>query len=485
MNDTRSQPLAGVRAMLLAICTAALPVPASAVDPFGTDRLAPANQGAPWNGGDDACPRLAATTGALTLAGVIERALCHHPQTRQSWTAARNQAAQVGRNRAAYLPEVTIDGQAGASRTWPRNGGAVSQESTSASATVSYLLFDFGARDANFDTARQLLEAANWSHNATLQSVFLAAIQSYYQLFATGANVEAALQAEKASEESMKAAETRYRVGTGTPADRLQAKTAFSQARLTRTRAEGERRVAAGVLANAIGLDADAEVDLASPRIQAPDPATDARVRELVDYARMLRPDLAAAEAKVQAARAQVRVALAAGKPTVSLTGSAGLSDSNSASLASSGAVGISVSFPLFTGYRNTYDIRSAQIQVEAREADRDQLRNQVSLDVWRAYQSLATERTALVNAEDLLQSALESENVARGRYKAGAGTFIDLLNAQSAAASARFQSVQARYNWHLAKAALASALGTLDLAALPGNADTVVIDTTRSTARK
>ncbi len=484
MNSTRTRPLICLRiAALLALFAAALP--ASAADPFGTDKLTPPNQSLPWSGGADACARLAATTGALTLAGIIERALCNNPQTRQSWADARVQAAQVGRNRAAYLPEVTIAGQAVAGRTWPRDEGAVSQENISAAATVSYLLFDFGARDANLDNARQLLEAANWSHNATLQSVFLSAIQSYYQLFAAGANVEAALEGEKASEESFKAAETRYRVGAGTPADRLQAKTAYSQAQLIRTRAEGERRIAAGVLANAIGLDADAEVELAPPRIQAPDPATDARVRELVDYARMLRPDLAAAEAKVQAARAQVRAAQAAGKPTISLTGSTGLSDSNSASLASSGAVGISVSFPLFTGYRNTYDIRTAEFQVEAREADRDQLRNQVSLDVWRAYQSLATERTALVNAEDLLQSALESENVARGRYKAGAGTLIDLLNAQSAAAGARFQSVQTRYNWHLAKAALASALGTLDLAALSGNADTVIIDTSRSAARK
>ncbi len=484
MNKTRSRPSAGLCiAALLALVAAARPV--IAADPFGTERLAPPNQGVPWSGGVDACSRQASTTGPLTLAGVIERALCNNPQTRQSWTAARIQAAQAGRSRAAYFPEVTIDGQTGASRTWPRDGGAFSQESVSASATVSYLLFDFGARDANLDNARQLLEAANWSHNATLQSVFLSAIQSYYQLFAAGANVEAALEAEKASEESLRAAQTRYRVGAGTPADRLQAKTAYSQAQLTRTRAEGERRAAAGVLANAIGLDADADVELAPPRIEAPDATTDARVRELVDYARRLRPDLAAAEAKVEAARAQVRAAQAAGKPTLSLTGSTGLSDSNSASLASSGAVGISVRFPLFTGYRNTYDIRTAEIQVEARQADRDQLRNQVSLDVWRAYQSLATERTALVNAEDLLQSALESENVARGRYKAGAGTLIDLLNAQSAAASARFQSVQARYNWHLAKAALASALGTLDLTALSGNADTVVIDTSRSAPRK
>ena len=484
MNNTRYRPFAGLCiAALLAVSGAERP--ASAADPFDTDKLTPPNQSVPWSGGADACSRQGASTGPLTLAGVIEQALCNNPQTRQSWTAARIQAAQVGRSRADYLPEVSIDGQASAGRTWPADGGTFSQESYSASATVSYLLFDFGLRDANLDSARQLLVAANWSHNAALQSVFLFAIQSYYQLFAAGANVEAALEAEKASEESLKAAETRYRVGTGTPADRLQAKTAYSQALLIRTRAEGERRTAAGVLANAIGLDADAEVELAPPRLQAPDPTTDARVRELVDYARMLRPDLAAAEAKIQAARAQVRAAQAAGRPTISLTGTAGLADSNSASLASSGAVGIRVSIPLFTGYRNTYDIRSAEIQVEASQADRDQLRNQVSLDVWRAYQALATERTALVNAEDLLQSALESENVARGRYKAGAGNLIDLLNAQSAAAAARFQSVQTRYNWHLAKAALASALGTLDLASLPGNADTVLIDTTRSALRK
>ena len=484
MNNIRSRPFAGLCIAALFALSAATR-PASAADPFGTEKLVPPNQGMPWLDGADACARQAATTGPLTLAGVIERALCNNPATRQSWTAARIQAAQVGRSRAAFLPEASIDGRAGAGRTWPADGGAFSHDDVSVAATVSYLLFDFGARDANLDSARQLLEAANWSHNSALQSVFLFAIQAYYQLFAAGANVQAALEAEKASEESLKAAETRYRVGTGTPADRLQAKTAYSQAQLIRTRAEGERRTAAGVLANAIGLDADAEVELAPPRLQAPDPTTDARVRELVDYARRLRPDLAAAEAKVQAARAQVRAARAAGKPTIFLTGSAGLSDSNSASLASSGTVGISVNIPLFTGYRNTYDIRSAEIQVEASEADRDQLRNQVSLDVWRAYQSLATERTALVNAEDLLQSALESENVARGRYKAGAGTLIDLLNAQSAAALARFQSIQARYNWHLAKAALASALGTLDLAALPGNADTVSIDTSRSSARK
>ena len=467
-----------------AFCLAVLGT-ARADDPFGTVSLLPPAPGRAWTGGADPCADQALPGHALTLADVVDRALCANPRTRQSWAAAKIQAAEVGRSRSAELPDVTLTGNGGLNRTLPANGSTVRQDSVSATATVSYLLFDSGARDANLESARQQLAAANWSHSATLQSVFLSAIQNYYQLFAARANVNAATEAEKAGLESLKAAEFRYRVGTSTPADRLQAQTAYSQTRLTRTRAEGDARTAAGALANSMGLDADTVLEIAPPRIDAPDMATESAVRELVEYARTLRPDLAAADAKIQAARAQVRAAQAAGKPTVSLTASTGIGNSNSLDSFSTGAIGVSVSFPLFTGYRNTYDIRSAQAQVEAREADRDVLRSQIALDVWKAWQSLATERAALANAEDLLRSALESDNVSRGRYRAGAGTLIDLLNAQSALASARFQQVQAQYNWHLSKAALASALGTLDLAALSVNADTVRIDTSRSPVRK
>ncbi len=472
------------RLAAVAGCIAVLSA-ARADDPFNTVNLLPPAPGRPWTGGADPCATQARPDSALTLADVVDRALCANPQTRQAWAATKIQAAELGRARSAGLPDVTLTGNGGLNRTWPANGGTVRQDNVSATATVSYLLFDSGARDASIESARQLLAAANWSHSATLQSVFLSAIQNYYQLFAARANVNAASEAEKAGLESLKAAEFRYRVGTSTPADRLQAQTAYSQTRLTRTRAEGDARTAAGALANSMGLDADTVVDIAPPRIEAPDMATESAVRELVEYARNLRPDLAAADARIQAARAQVRAARAAGKPTVSLTGSAGVGDSNTLDSFGTGAIGISLSFPLFTGYRNTYEIRSAQAQVEAREADRDVLRSQVALDVWKAWQSLATERAALANAEDLLRSALESDNVSRGRYRAGAGTLIDLLNAQSALASARFQQVQAQYNWHLSKAALASALGALDLAALSGSGDTVRIDTSRSPVRR
>lgn len=55
----------------------------------------------------------------------------------------------------------------------------------------------------------------------------------------------------------------------------------------------------------------------------------------------------------------------------------------------------------------------------------------------------------------DLLASAEQSERVALGRYKAGVGNILDVLNAQSALASARLQRIQSLLDWHVSRATL------------------------------
>jgi len=131
----------------------------------------------------------------------------------------------------------------------------------------------------------------------------------------------------------------------------------------------------------------------------------------------------------------------------------------------------LSVSVPIFSGYAPTYRIRAAEAQVEARNAQLERLRLQVALDVWVAYQNLITATQSLRTTADLLSSAEQSERVALGRYKAGVGSILDVLNAQSALASARQQRIQSTFNWNISRATLAQAMGSLDanlLQALP-----------------
>ncbi|MBP6189124.1 MAG: TolC family protein [Azonexus sp.] len=441
------------------LTVACLPVLAAGIgDPFDTDAMAPLKPSPQLSARVGAAPCATAIPAtALTALDAVDLALCNHPQTREVWASARVQAALVGVAKAGWLPN--LDGSGSATRFQyddaPFNRRA-------AALTLSWLLVDFGQRSANVENAQQLLNAAAATQDATVQSLFLAALQTYYSAQATQAAVVSAAEAERSARESYQAADARYNVGVATPADRLQAQTALSQATLNRIRAEGEARNALGALANALGFPAQQTIVLAAMPAMPAELAFQKEIDALIAEAQVRRPDLKAAEAQFKAAEASVDLARAQGRPTVSLA--AGPSWQNSAGVVTQGgSIGLTLNVPLFSGFDTTYRVRSAAAQADVRAAQRDRIKNQIALDVWRAYQSLTTATQSLKTAADLVASAEQSERVALGRYKAGVGTVLDLLVAQSALASARLQRIQAQLDWNVYRATLAQSMGALD----------------------
>lgn len=431
-------------------------------DPFGTEAMLPLKPALRIGGAvGDPC-EAQPLDHALNLLEVVNLALCNNPQTREVWAISRAQAAQVGVSKAGYLPGASLSASASRSKT----GGAPSVDQRSVGVTLSYLLYDFGSRAANLENARQLLAAASATQDSTVQAVFLAAVQVFYQEQATLAALDAALESERAAKESFAAAEARYNAGSATPADKLQAQTAYSQATLNRITADGNMKNAQGALANMLGLDANRNVSLVPANTTAMPNDFEGDINALIEEARQRRPDLQAASAQVKAAEASADAARAAGRPSISLTASA--DQSNIAGINSHGSLlGINLSVPIFSGYAPTYRVRAAEAQVDARNAQLEQLRLQVALDVWTAYQHLTTATQSLRTSADLLSSAEQSQRVALGRYKAGVGSMLDVLNAQSALASARQQRIQSTFDWNTSRATLAQAIGSLDASLL------------------
>lgn len=465
-----------VAAFLLAL---GLPLTAHAFDPLATRSelpllaTPPAGATPAWlaeltDQGAVACPTALAER-PLSLAEVVDAALCRYPQTREVWAAARAQAAQLGAARGAWLP--TVNASAGSSRQKFGGDTAASRASTeqttrSSSLTLSWLLYDGGARSANVESARQLLLAAGGTRDATVQAVFLNALQAYFQAQAGEQALTAAQAAEKAAAESLAAASKRYEVGTATPADKLQAQTAYAQAQLTRIQAEGQRRNALGALAVIVGEPAGRNVQplpASADDLKAVPPQLDpAAIDALLARAQELRPDLRAAEAQWRAAQAGVEAARAAHLPTLSL--GAGPSRQSVDGLSStSNTLGLTLNIPLFAGFATEYKVQAAQATAEQRQAAFERTKLQVSLDVWQGYQNLVTASQSLTSTATLLASADQSAKVALGRYQAGVGSILDTLNAQSALAAARQQRVQAQLNWNVARATLAQAVGSLD----------------------
>jgi outer membrane protein len=432
-------------------------------DPFGTASSLPPKPALRMEGAVVGDPCAAQPLDhALNLTDVVKMALCNNPQTHVAWANSLAQAAQVGVGKANYLPSAELS----ASANHNLSGSTAGMNQRNIGVTLTYLLYDFGSRAANLENARQLLAAAIATQDSTVQAVFLAAVQAYYQTQTNYSALDAAIESEHAAKESFAAAEARYNAGSATPADKLQAQTAYSQATLNRITADGNLKYAQGTLANMVGLDANRNVTLEPANTTALPNDFEGDIDALIEEARQRRPDLQAAAAQVKAAEASADAARAAGKPTITLTASADQYNSSGIDSHSS-LVGINLRVPIFSGFEPTYRVRAAEAQVDVKNAQFEQLRLQVALDVWTAYQHLATATQSLRSSTALLNSANQSVRVALGRYKAGVGSILDVLNAQSALASARQQNIQSTFDWNISRATLAQAMGNLDASLL------------------
>ena len=396
---------------------------------------------------------------ALTLAQAIDIALSNNPDTRVAWLEARAAEADVGSARAAYYPQIDI--LANATRSRSSAEGTSAGTTVAASAALTYLLFDFGGREAAVEQARQALIAANFTNSAAMQDVVLRVQQQYYALLDAKALLDAQDSTLKERRASLDAAEARHKAGVATIADVLQARTALSQAELTSESIEGNLRTIEGMLSTTMGLPATTRFDFGALPLEVPAEKLADDVGRMIDDAVKQRPELSAARAVAERARARVKAVRAEGLPTINAVASAGQTFFNGLNHRTTPyTAGIALRFPLFTGWRNTYDIRRAETEVQIANEDLRGLEQQVGLQVWTSYFALQTATRRLGTSRDLLASAQESANVAAERYRAGVGNIIDLLTAEAALEVARAQEVQARADWFVAVAQLAHDMG-------------------------
>ena len=437
-------------------------------------------------GAEEANPCSFTTLGnPLGLIEAVERALCNNPQTRQAWAGAKAQAAALGVSQSEYLPKVNA--QFGVSKQKTNTSYSPVQynflDSQSNSTVrkgilqISLVLTDFGKTSANVDQARAALDAANATHDATLQAAFVAAAQAYFDTLTAISTLDAYREAEKAAKESFMAASAKYKAGVGTLSDQLQAQTAYSKARLDTVKADGELKNAQGTLAATMGLPANTPVVVVKRNGKLPDTSFVKPVDQLIEEAKQNHPSMLAAQAQLSAAQANVRVTKAEGRPSVSLTSEFSRQAELGATLLgikgnpdvtnNSKSIGIQLNIPLFEGFGRHYRTMSAQGQVEVKAAELADTEQKVMLEVWKNYQSLSSETENIKMTDDLVQSAQQSYKVGRGRYKAGVGNMLELLNTQTELAGAEQKRIQSISNWHTARLKVAQSIGKLGLWAI------------------
>jgi TolC family type I secretion outer membrane protein len=398
------------------------------------------------------------------LMDIIEIALRNNPQTRAAWYSARAAAADMLSQKGSYYPQVGIAAEAGQTNIIaPEDVDERSIRNFNPALELSWLIFDFGGRDASVEEKRQALIAADFTHNATIQDVVLLVLQAYFRYAKAKALVKTSETSLNEAAQNLEAAQTRHREGFATIADVLQAQTAVSQAKLNLEEAQGQVQIIRGALATAMGVPANTPYDIENLTWEPPVDRLMDQVEVYIQQAQAKRPDLAAQKSLVEQAVANIRVSRSALYPNVTLNNEfTGWIGSDKSQWANQNTASLTVNIPLFYGYSNLYNLRVAEQNAKAQQEQFNILGQQIIFQVWSSYFNLKTAGQRVHTSDDLIKSATQSYDVAYGRYKEGVGGFLDLLAAQTTLENARSQRVDALADWYISLANLSRDTGEL-----------------------
>jgi outer membrane protein TolC len=104
--------------------------------------------------------------------------------------------------------------------------------------------------------------------------------------------------------------------------------------------------------------------------------------------------------------------------------------------------------------------VRSAKVDVEAQNLTRLQMQQNVRLEVRQAAINIRNAQAQVTSATTGVSQAQEALRLARERYGAGLGTFLDVLNALAQVAQTRTNLSNAQFFYQSSLAQLVRAMG-------------------------
>lgn len=455
-----------------------LPLAPEAPDRSWTPEERASELRAPADAWQSAGQTLPSAVQTYDLPGIIDVALQNNPDTRRSWEEARGAAARYGRSLSDFYPEVSVQASAGPSRFLFQADPApltVVQDSFTPQIELTWTLLDFGRRSQTAELARQQLLAANFAFNRKMQDVVFAAQRAFFALDAAKGMKRAAEKNLELARSVREAAEERLALGLTTQPDVLLTRQVDAKAVYDLESASVLVSDAQATLALALGIPANAPLEIADLASQPLPRELAVAVDDVIDAALEQRPDLAARMAQIRAGEAAVEKAKADLYPTLGFSGSYGediwryrINGGPRDDVAAPNyAYMFNLDWDLFTGFDRLNAIREAEAERDAARAELASLQLETTAAVWRAYFNYRAARKKYEYAEALLRASQDAYDANREGYGLGLNTIVELLTGERDLANARYLVVQTRAELLTRSAELAWAAGAMQVGAV------------------
>ncbi len=335
--------------------------------------------------------------------------------------------------------------------------GSGSSSGISGNVSLQQLIFDFD-HTRNIVRQYQALErAASQNLSAVQQETVFQVKQAFYQYVENLRLITVNEDNVKNRQGQLDIATARLTAGLGLASDVVTAQTSVSSSIQSLIVARNNSDQSRINLALLMGIDPRTPIQPAS---SAEPQLTSIDVNSYVQSALRQRPEILQAQATVQANQYGVSAARTTNAPVIS--GTLGLATHGDRFFPQNDslAIGIGLSFPFFDGGFTAGRVKEARGALLSAQAQLRSAQLNVTSDVSQAYLNLRTAEQRVSEAASEVANAQEGIRIATGRYSAGLGQFLDILNAQQFLYSAQSDQAAADFAVQQARVALSRAIG-------------------------
>jgi len=350
-----------------------------------------------------------------------------------------------------------------------RSGGSASGISLTwdAALQLGYTIYAGGQRRARVEQAEEQLRQAIYNELQVAQETQLNVSIAYYELQDADARINIAKSALRNATISLEDAQARFASGVGTKFAVLQAEVQLTNAEQQLVNAQRDREIAERSLAAILSLGNQAGI-LAKDKVK-PNGQWELSLEDSIVLAWQQRPELIIPLSQRRFQEAQKQIALSGIRPNLSAFARAEslrfIASPNELEAGGFGfgyAFGLEFRWNLFDGGASIAGARQAEANIGIADINYANTRNQIRLEVERAFSAFKANEKNLESAVLAVEQADESLRLARLRFQAGVGTQTDVINQENALTQAQGNLVTVVLGYNRAIAQLEQAVGNV-----------------------
>ncbi|UYU32499.1 outer membrane channel protein TolC [Siccibacter colletis] len=413
---------------------------------------------------------------AENLLQVYKQARLSNPDLRRS--AADRDAAfeKINEARSPLLPQLGL----GADYTWNngyRDSSGVDSTTTSGSLQLTQTIFDMSRwRALTLQEKSAGIQDVTWQVDQ--QTLILNTATAYFNVLSAIDALSYTEAQKQAIYRQLDQTTQRFNVGLVAITDVQNARSQYDNVLANEVAARNTLDNAVEELRQVTG---NYYPELASLNVDSFTPSKPEPVNALLKEAEKRNLSLLQARLNQDLAREQIRYAETGHMPTLGLTASTSLSDTdysgsqaaragNADRTVGQNSVGLSFSLPLYSGGSVTSQVKQAQYGFVGASEQLESAHRSVVQTVRSSYNNVNASISSINAYKQSVVSAQSSLDATEAGYSVGTRTIVDVLDATTTLYNAKQQLSSARYNYLINQLNIKSALGTLneqDLVAL------------------